>query len=529
LGEVQEKRLTVRRALLSVSDKTGIADLGRELAAAGAEILSTGGTARALREAGVPIVSVGEFTGSPEILDGRVKTLHPKVHAGILARRDDPTHVATLAEHGIPPIDLVVVNLYPFRETIADPDVSLADAIEQIDIGGPCMVRAAAKNFAGVGVVTDPDQYGRVLAELREGGLRLETRRELALRAFATTSAYDGAIQSFLAGNREFPETLVRTYRKASDLRYGENPHQAAARYEDVDSGPGSRSPFAARGVLSGRQVAGSELSYNNWLDLEAAATTCRELDAPAAVVIKHGNPCGAGEADTLEAAAAAAFRGDPEAAFGGIVGLGAPVDAATARELTRKGRFLEAVVAPSFDPAALDILTGRSGWGERLRLVEAETSRPPRWIERPLEGGLLLQESDRSLYDPSRLRTVSRASVDDELMASLRFAFRVVKHVKSNAITLARGREIVGVGAGQMSRVESVRIALRKAGDRAAGSVLASDAFFPFRDAVDEVAAAGIVGIIQPGGSKKDGEVIEAANEAGIALVLTGMRHFRH
>ena len=527
MGEVHEERLRVRRALLSVSDKTGIVELARELVDRGAEILSTGGTARALSAAEVPIVRVGEFTGSPEILDGRVKTLHPKIHAGILARRDDPAHMATMAEHEIPPIDLVVVNLYPFRETIADPSVALADAIEQIDIGGPCMVRAAAKNFGGVGIVTNPEQYGRVIAEMREGGLHLDTRRELAREAFATTASYDGAIHAYLAGDRDFPDTLVRTYRKAGELRYGENPHQGAARYEDVDAG--ARSPFAVSGVLSGRQVAGSELSYNNWLDLEAAATACRELDPPAAVVIKHGNPCGAAEAETLEQAAAAAFRGDPEAAFGGIVGLGARVDAETARELTRKGRFLEAVVAPSFDPSALEILTGRSGWGERLRLVEAELSRPPRWVERPLEGGVLLQESDRSLFDSADLRTVSQTPTTEESMASLRFAFRVVKHVKSNAIVLARGREIVGVGAGQMSRVESVRIALRKAGERARGAVLASDAFFPFRDAVDEVAAAGIAGIIQPGGSKKDAEVIEAANEAGIALVFTGMRHFRH
>lgn len=518
--------MSVRRALISVSDKTGVVDLAKGLVEAGVEIISTGGTARALRDAGVELRLVSDVTGFPEILDGRVKTLHPAIHGGILARRGDASHDAALGEHGISPIDMVVVNLYPFRETVADPSVTLPEALEQIDIGGPCMIRAAAKNFSGVVVLTNPDQYATVLAELRESGsVSAGSRRRFAVEAFAHTAEYDAAIHNYLAAERGFPELYVRAYRKESDLRYGENPHQKAAMYVDA-------SRDAARtsgGVLGGRRVAGGELSFNNLLDLEAAHAAVRGFEGPAVVVIKHNNPCGACEDNELEEAAAGAFRGDPEAAFGGIVGANRTIDVATAREMTKKGRFLEAVVAPGFEPEALRILTERSGWGERLRIVEVEAADPPRWQARSLEGGMLLQETDRQLVDESKTRTVSRTAPDDDTLASLRFAMRVCMRVKSNAIVLARGREVVGVGAGQMSRVESVRIALRKAGDRAKGAVLASDAFFPFRDSVDTIAAAGITGIIEPGGSKRDAEVITAADEAGIPLVFTGIRHFLH
>jgi len=514
--------VTIRRALLSVSDKTGLVDLARGLVEAGVEILSTGGTGAALRDAGVPFVPVSEVTGFPEILDGRVKTLHPAIHGAILARRDDPAHVATLAEHAIAPIDMVVVNLYPFRETVARADVTAEEAIEQIDIGGPCLIRAAAKNFVSVVVLTDPDQYARVLAEMREPeGVRESTRAELAREAFAHTALYDASIQSWLAGSKEVPAVYLRGYRLRSELRYGENPHQRAALY--VDAGG------ELRGVAGGRQLGGSELSFNNLLDLEAALGAVRELERCAAVVIKHGNPCGACEADVPAEAIAGAFRGDPEAAFGGIVGLNRVVDPESAREMTRKGRFLEAVVAPGFEPDALEILRGRSGWGERLRLLEADPARAPRWQERPLEGGVLLQEVDRPLFRAEDLRVVSREHPSDETLRSLLFALRVCKRVKSNAIVLARGTEVVGVGAGQMSRIESVRLAVAKAGERAEGAVLASDAFFPFRDGVDVAVRAGVGAVIEPGGSRRDADVIEAANEVGIPLVFTGMRHFLH
>ena len=512
-----------RRALVSVSDKTGVADLARGLAEAGYEIVSTGGTAAMLEEAGLQIVRVSAITGFPEILDGRVKTLHPNVHGGILARRDDPTHMATLDEHDIGAIDVVCVNLYPFRETVASPDVTLEQGVEQIDIGGPCMIRAAAKNFASVTVLTSPDQYGQVLAEMREGGgaVRESTRRELAVAAFAHTAMYDAAIQKWLGGGRGFPDLHVRAFRKTADLRYGENPHQKAAVYADAEG--------AGAGLVSAEQLGGSELSYNNLLDLEAAAAACREFERPAAAVIKHGNPCGACEADTIAEAVAGAFRGDPEAAFGGIVGANRPIDIAAAEEMTRKGRFLEAVVATGFDDAALSKLRERSGWGERLRILAVDSLDAARWTERYVEGGLLVQDADRGFAKDEDLRVVSQAKPDAAMMSALRFAMRACKRVKSNAIVLARGTELVGVGAGQMSRIESVRIALRKAGEGATGAVLASDAFFPFRDGVDEAVRAGVAGIIQPGGSKKDGEVIEACNEAGIPLVFTGMRHFLH
>lgn len=530
MGQVQGGEMKIRRALISVSNKTGVVELGKALAGLGVEILSTGGTARALRDAGVEITGVSDFTGFPEILDGRVKTLHPKVHGGILARRDDPAHAAAMAEHGIEPIDMVVVNLYPFRETVARPGVTLEEAVEQIDIGGPCMIRAAAKNFAGVVVVTSPDSYAAVLAEMQagEGAVSDELRRRLAVDAFAHTALYDSAIQNYLSGGDDgLPELYLRGYRKVADLRYGENPHQRAARYVDASAVAGE----TPSGVVRGRQLGGSELSFNNLLDLEAAALGCREFDGPAAVVIKHNNPCGACEAKSLAAATEGAFRGDPEAAFGGIVGLNRRVDADTAREMTRKGRFLEAVVAPGYDDDALEILRGRSGWGARLRIVEsAAPADTGGWQVRHLEGGLLLQDANRQLVvDEKGLRVVSRAQPDEATMQALLFAMRACKRVKSNAIVLAQGAEVVGVGAGQMSRIEAVRIALRKAGDRVHGAVLASDAFFPFRDSIDEVARAGVAAVIEPGGSKRDQEVIEAADEAGIVLVFTGTRHFLH
>jgi len=518
--------MSVRRAVVSVWDKRGIEALGRGLESLGIEILSTGGTAAALERAGVRVRSVADFTGFPEILDGRVKTLHPRIYAGLLARRDNPSHLEELRRHDIPPVDMVVVNLYPFRQTVARPGVTPEEAIEQIDIGGPCMIRAAAKNHRDVLVLTDPAQYGPILEELRaNGGVVSEpTRRRLAVAAFAHTSLYDAAIHRWLADAGEaFPEILLQGHRKRADLRYGENPHQKAAVYAAVDA------PGEGGGIVGAERLSGADLSYNNLVDLEAALTAVRDLADPGAVVIKHTNPCGAAQAGVLAEAVAGAFRGDPEAAFGGIVGVNRTVDGTSAEEMTRKGRFLEAIVAPDYEDDALAILRGRPGWGARLRILRASFDPPADPCLRYLEGGLLMQDRDRVLLREKEIRVAAGFPPDPERMASLLFAMTVCRHVKSNAIVLAQGREIVGVGAGQMSRIESLRIAVRKAGERVRGAVLASDAFFPFRDSIDMAAVAGIVAVIQPGGSKKDDEVIQAAGERGITLLLTGYRHFLH
>ncbi|MQL53462.1 bifunctional phosphoribosylaminoimidazolecarboxamide formyltransferase/IMP cyclohydrolase [Desulfofundulus thermobenzoicus] len=509
------------RALISVSDKTGVVDFARGLVDLGVEIVSTGGTARALQEAGLPVTYVKEVTGFPEILDGRVKTLHPAIHGGILARRT-ADHLDQLKEHRITPIDLVAVNLYPFRETIARPGVTLEEAIENIDIGGPAMVRAAAKNHQHVLVVVNPSRYPEVLAALRAGNVTGRLRLELAREAFAHTAAYDAAIAAYLQkqlqGDMPFPPAWVMSLELAQSLRYGENPHQRAAFYRD----PTVTGPCVGTAV----QLAGKELSYNNILDVNAALELVREFMDPSAVIIKHNNPCGAASAGDLATAYRLAYEGDPVSAFGGIVACNCTVDTETARQMAEI--FLEAIIAPGFTPEALEILTAK----QNLRLLQTGplTGQSTDGLDmRRVNGGLLVQEADRALTRPDRVRVVTEKQPTEGQLAEMAFAMAVVKHVKSNAIVVTKNRQLIGVGAGQMNRVGSARIALEQAGEKARGAVLASDAFFPFRDTVDEAARAGIAAIIQPGGSVRDEESIAACNEHGITMVFTGMRHFKH
>lgn len=513
--------MTVKRALISVSDKTGIVDFAWGLVEAGVDIISTGGTAEVLRGAKVPVTYVSDITGFPEILDGRVKTLHPAVHGGILARRI-PGHMQQIKEHNIEPIDLVVVNLYPFKETVAKPDVTLDEAIENIDIGGPALVRAAAKNHRDVVVVVDPACYGEILLALRNGKLTAGLRRELALAAFSHTAAYDAAISSYLSNfifkDSIFPEEWNVNVKRKQLLRYGENPHQAAAFYVDE----------AVQGpcIANARQLHGKELSYNNILDLNSALELVREFDETACVIIKHNNPCGAACAGTPVAAYQLAYEADPVSAFGGIVAFNQPVNRAVAEEMNKI--FLEAIVAPKFGPQALEILKTK----KNLRLLETgdlARSSTDRVDMRRVNGGLLVQQFDRKVIDQDQLRVVTKKQPSDELMPDIIFAMTVVKHVKSNGIVVTKGRRVLGVGAGQMNRVGSARIALEQAGEEAGGAILASDAFFPFRDTVDQAAQAGIGIIVQPGGSIRDQESIAAADEHGMIMVFTGLRHFKH
>ena len=514
----------VRSALISCFDKAGVAELAAALAARGVRIVSTGSTAARIRDAGVDVVEVADLTGFPECLGGRVKTLHPRVHAGILADRSDDDHVAELTELGIDPIDLVVVNLYPFEQTVAS-GASDAEIVEMIDVGGPTMLRAAAKNHGSVGVVVDPADHARVLADLEEhGGLTDGLRRTLAATAFRHTAAYDAAIATWFAQRDQRADDAVAVppaflglpLERISALRYGENPHQSAGLY---------RLPGARRGVAGARQLGGKELSFNNLLDTHAAWSLVAEFDEPAVVIIKHTNPSGVAIAPTLLEAYERALAGDPVSAFGGIVALNRPVDGATARAIT--GIFTEVVVAPGYDAEAREVLAGKAN----LRVLEhADAARPgPEWQVRSIDGGVLVQTTDAVAEPWSEWRTVSARPLDPALEADLRLAWLVAKHASSNAIVAAKDLRIVGVGAGQMSRVDSVRLAVERAGGRQEGAVAASDAFFPFRDAVDSLAAAGIVAIVQPGGSVRDEEVIAAADEHGIAMVLTGRRHFRH
>ena len=519
--------LPLRRALISVSNKTGLAELGRGLAAAGAHIFSTGGTRKFLVEQGLEVHDVAAYTGFPEMMDGRMKTLHPKVFGGILARRDVPEDIHSAEEHGIKLFDLVVVNLYPFEQTVAKQGVTPAEAIENIDIGGPSLVRAAAKNHAFVAIATEPSQYAEILSELRaSGGTSLALRQKLAAAAYAHTAAYDAAISSWFGGamlGEFFPPSMHVSLKKRMELRYGENSHQRGAVYV----APGC----SGVSLVNARQLNGKELSYNNLLDLDAALTIVRLLDQPAASVIKHNNPCGAATAKTLAEAAKKALGGDPQSAFGGVLGFNRVVDVATAEILASPGLFIEAIVAPDFEPAALQILTTKPKWKANVRLMAVgPLETPPAPLAcRPIEGGMLVQQAD-VLPDPeSEWKVVTTASPADQLMTDLRFGWSIVRHVKSNAIVLAKDQALVGCGAGQMSRVDSVEIAIQKAGERAKGSVLASDAFFPFPDSIHRAAAAGIAAIIQPGGSVKDEEVIAAANEHGLPMVFTGRRHFKH
>jgi phosphoribosylaminoimidazolecarboxamide formyltransferase/IMP cyclohydrolase len=521
-------RAPIRRALLSVWDKTGLIPLARGLAEAGVELVSTGGTASALREAELAVVDVAAVTGAPGILDGRVKTLHPAVHGGILARRDLDAHMATIGALGIPPIDLVVVNLYPFESTIAG-GAGYDEAVEMIDIGGPAMIRAAAKNHAGVTVVTSPEDYEAVLAALQAGDIPLRLRRQLAAKAFARTAAYDAAIARWFADElgeppaEQMPEQLTVTATRRQRLRYGENPHQQAAFY--VTDG--------TRGIGAARQVQGKELSYNNLADADAALALVGELSQPAVAIVKHANPCGVAIDDEIARAYAKALACDPVSAYGGIVALNRPLDVATAEEITRL--FTEVVVAPDAAAEARAVLAAKPN----LRLLlTGELAAPDELMLRSLAGGLLVQERDAAGVEDLALEVVTERSPTPGEIADLRFAFAVCKHVRSNAIVFAKGGATVGIGAGQMSRLDSVAIAVRKAAETAiaageapgtAGSVVASDAFFPFADGLEAALAAGATAVIQPGGSMRDAEVIAAANRAGAAMVFTGRRHFRH
>ena len=529
--------MNVNQALISVSDKRGVLDFARELSALGIKLLSTGGTASLLREAGLPVTDVSEHTGFPEMLDGRVKTLHPKVHGGILARRDLPEHMETIAAHDIGRIDLVVVNLYPFQQTVAKPDCTLEDAIENIDIGGPTMVRAAAKNHGdaqgGVGIVTDPEDYAAIVAELKANGVKLshKTRFALAVKAFTHTARYDSAISNYLtalvtneAGDvslQTYPERLQLAFDKVQDLRYGENPHQSAAFY---------RQPGAAEGGIAGyTQLQGKELSYNNIADADAAWECVKAFDdaSAACVIVKHANPCGVAVAASPLEAYRKAFSTDPTSAFGGIIAFNGEVDRAAAEAVS--AQFLEVLIAPAYTADALELLAGK----KNVRVLTCPLGQPAGAFDyKRVGGGLLVQSADEARIQVADLKVVTKRAPSDAEMRDMLFAWRVAKYVKSNAIVYCKDGMTVGVGAGQMSRVDSARIAKIKAenaGLSIAGCVVASDAFFPFRDGLDVLAQAGATAVIQPGGSMRDAEVIAAADEQDIAMVFTGFRHFRH
>ena len=519
--------MKIKRALLSVSDKSGLLDFARSLVNAGVELLSTGGTAKAIRDAGLPVIDVADFTGFPEMLDGRVKTLHPKVHAGILARRDLPEHVATMDAHGMPYIDLVCVNLYPFVATVSKPH-TLDEAIENIDIGGPAMVRSSAKNYRHVAIVTDPADYRALVAEMQvhSGALTEATRFNLAKKAFTHTAQYDGHISNYLtalndAGGKDtFPERLTLQFERAQICRYGENPHQAGAFYVEHAAPAGT--------IATARQLQGKELSYNNIADTDAALECVKQFDnAPACVIVKHANPCGVAYGTDLLDAYNRAYQTDPESAFGGIIAFNGRLDGATAQAIVER-QFIEVIIAPEVSPEAIAAVAAK----KNVRLLECGIWRGAvtQMDMKRVAGGLLVQDADIKLLDTTTVVT-ARAPTPQE-MDDLLFAWRVAKFVKSNAIVYARERMTVGVGAGQMSRINSARIAAIKAeqaGLPVPGSVMASDAFFPFRDGIDQAAQSGIVAVIQPGGSLRDDEVIAAANEHGLAMVFTGVRHFKH
>lgn len=521
-----------RRALVSVSDKSGLDTFVRGLVDLGFEIVSTGGTRRFLEEAGVAVVDVSSYTGFPEIMDGRVKTLHPKVHGAILGRPDLPSDAAAIAEHGIIPFELVVVNLYPFEQTIAKPDVTVTDAIENIDIGGPSMVRSAAKNHAYLGIVSSPAQYERILATLSESGkLDDGLLRELAAAAFEMTARYDRAISNYMQGliagdddDSAFPTTLGLSFDRRSSLRYGENPHQRAAFYVE----PG----YASSSIAAAEQLNGKELSYNNLLDLDAALNIAREFSEPAAAVLKHNNPCGCAIAPTLAEAFDKAYAGDPVSAFGSIISFNRELDAATAELLCEPGRFVEAIVCPGYSDEAFEALTTKPKWKKNVRLLKLPDMLAPTSTTlefRRVSGGVLVQDRDDQPDPQDEWKVVTERQPTDTELRDLGFGWLVCKHVKSNAIVYAADGMAVGVGAGQMSRLDSAEIAAKKSGERSKGGIVASDAFFPFRDGVDEAAKAGITAVIQPGGSVKDEEVIAACNEHGMTMIFTSRRHFRH
>ena len=529
----------VKRALLSVSDKAGLVEFARGLDVLGVELVSTGGTAKSLSDAGLPIINISDITHFPEMLDGRVKTLHPAVHGALLADRSKPEHMETVAAYGITPIDLVVVNLYPFAATTAKPGVTREEAVENIDIGGPSMIRSAAKNHASVAVVVSPDDYPAVLAEMEKnnGALSAQTLARLAVQAYAHTAAYDATITNYLMqqpvpgadaeeAGRGFPEPLTLSFTKVQDLRYGENPHQKAAFY---------REPAATSGLASAEKLHGKELSFNNIYDLNAAYNLVQEFsdqNTPAAAIIKHTNPCGAAMAGTLAQAFAKAREGDPISAFGGILAVNQPIDAETANLITGKNTFFEAVIAPGYSDEAFTILTTKKQWCANLILLRSQPASGATKEEydyKRVSGGLLVQTTDTATLKPSQTETASERQATAEEMSDLMLAWKLVKHVKSNAIVLVKDRQLIGAGAGQMNRVQSVRLAVAQAGEKAKGAVLASDAFFPFPDGPEAALQAGVTAIIQPGGSKKDDEAIAIADQYGAAMVLTGRRHFRH
>jgi phosphoribosylaminoimidazolecarboxamide formyltransferase / IMP cyclohydrolase len=519
--------VTIKRALLSVSDKTGLVDFARALIARKVEILSTGGTARALRDAGLPVIDISTYTGFPEIMDGRVKTLHPRVHGGLLGRQGIDDEV--MQKHDIPRIDLLAVNLYPFAATVARPDCSYAEAIENIDIGGPAMVRAASKNHESVTVIVDPADYKHVLADLdaNDGATSIDTRSELAAKAFAHTAKYDTMVSAYLQGretsaSESFPDTLPLVFDKVQDLRYGENPHQRAAFYRE----PG----VSGSCVATARMLQGKELSFNNIADTDTAIECVRVFNEPACVIVKHANPCGVATADSQAEAYDRAYQTDPTSAFGGIIAFNRELDEATAASIVGR-QFVEVIAAPSVSAAAAAVLAGKQNI--RVLTIGALANRSPSELEyRSVAGGLLVQSRDLALADPATFRIVTHKNPTPRQYADLWFAWRVCKYVKSNAIVFARDGMTIGVGAGQMSRVYSTRVAALKAKDeglQVEGSAMASDAFFPFRDGIDVAAGYGITAIVQPGGSKRDEEVIAAADEHGMTMAFTGMRHFRH
>lgn len=511
-----------KRALISVSDKAGIVELARRLIEKDFEIISTGGTAKALVDAGIKVIGISEVTGYPECLDGRVKTLHPKIHGGLLAIRDNAEHMETLKNLDINTIDIVVVNLYPFRQTIQNQDVRLEEAIENIDIGGPSMLRAAAKNYKYVTVVIDPTDYETVISEIeRTGETAVTTRFKLAAKVFALTASYDSLISSYLwekAGLEQYPNTLTITFEKQQDLRYGENPHQNAAYYRELLPTKGS--------MVNAIQLHGKELSYNNINDLNGALQTLSEFNEPAAVAVKHANPCGIGVGNSIYEAYVKAYKADEISIFGGIVALNRTVDQKTAEEINNI--FIEIVIAPAYDKEALEILKGK----KNIRILQLEALKNMEKIQleiKTIGGGLLIQEEDNKNFDSKDLKVVTDRKPTDEEMSNLLFAWKAVKHVKSNAIVIAKDNMTLGIGPGQTNRIWAAQMSLERAGAAASGAVLSSDAFFPFDDVVLEAAKAGITAIIQPGGSLRDQDSIDACNKHGIAMVFTGMRHFKH
>lgn len=517
----------IRRAIISCSDKLGLVDFAAGLVACGVQIFSTGGTRRHLADHGIETIDVAEYTGFPEMMDGRVKTLHPRVFGGILGRRDNVGDLRSMQDEGIQNIDLVVVNLYPFEATIARPGVSREEAIEQIDIGGPSLIRAAAKNHEWITVATRPEQYSSILSAVEEDGCTsLSLRRRLAGEAFNMTCNYDQAISDYFrteTGAEQLPTNLTIRLERKSQLRYGENPHQKAAVYRVPKSDEAS--------VVNARHIHGKELSYNNILDLDSALAIARGFAQPAVSVIKHNNPCGTASHEIVAEAARNALDGDPVSAFGSVLGFNRTVDTETAEVLCEPGRFIEAIIAPDFEAGAVGILTTKPKWKSNVRLMQVGAIQPleNEMSVRFVAGGALVQESDTLPAFHSQWETVTDIDVEDDLWDDLHFGWEMVRHVKSNAIVLAKDTALIGVGAGQMSRVDSVEIAIRKAGERADGSILASDAFFPFPDSIAAAADAGVVAIIQPGGSRRDDEVIEACNEYEIPMVFTGARHFKH